>query len=204
MLRHAVLYLDEDGLRQLETKLTNAGLQARAADIRSALDTPHGMLAKEFAVRDPLGFLPLLLGRVSRTPAALKVDFSSGYMLSADHSMVLLLAKPTGPAQNIDFDEKLFKDLGARVERARQRVADEQEIELAAVPKVLLGGGHRTAVEDARLIKSDMLVNSVSSLLGRDGALLLRLPPPRHGALRLPSARGGAGDDVWVRRSHAR
>ena len=55
VLRHAVLFLDAEGLISLQERLSDGGLEARAADIRAALDTPQGMVAKEFALRDPLG-----------------------------------------------------------------------------------------------------------------------------------------------------
>ncbi len=166
VLQHAVLFLDEDGLVRLEERLRPEGLAARAADMRAALETPLSLVGKEFMVRDPLGLLPLLLGRVSRTPTALKVDFASGYYLAADHSMVLILAKPTRPAQDIAFDEVLFADLEKRIARARARVADEEEIELDKVPAVELGGGHRIGLEDASLIRSDIITNSMTSIIG--------------------------------------
>jgi predicted exporter len=164
VLRHAVLFLDEDGLRGLEQRLTDDGLARRAADIRASLETPQGMIAKELALTDPLGLLPLLLGRVSQAPAALKVDLASGYYLSADHSMVLLLARPNGPAQDIGFDEAMFADLDERAARVRARLAEAKGIGLVDVPEVLFGGGHRIAVEDASLIRSDVITNSMTSL----------------------------------------
>ncbi|MFI5165123.1 MAG: MMPL family transporter [Thermoanaerobaculales bacterium] len=166
VLRHATLFLDRDGLAALGARLTDAGLEARAADIRADLDTPHGMVAKELAVRDPLGFLPWLLARLNRTPASLKVDFSSGYYLAADHSLVLILAKPKGPAQDIDFDAVLLADLRARIAKVRSNFAEDQEVGLSEVPEVTIGGGHRIAFEDATLIKSDIVSNSVSSVVG--------------------------------------
>ena len=166
VLRHAVLFLDEEGLSALQERLTPEGLAARAADIRATLDTPQGIVAKEFAVRDPLGFLPLLLSRLSRTPAALKVDYSSGYYLSDDHSLVLILAKPKGPAQNIDFDEALMNDLRARITKVREQFAEDKEIPLWEVPEVEIGGGHRIALEDATLIKKDIASNSITSVVG--------------------------------------
>jgi hypothetical protein len=166
VLHSAVLFLDDNGLGRLGDQLSSAGLVARAKEVRAALDTPHGMVAKELAVRDPLGFLPLLLSRVNRTPASLKVDYSSGYYLSADHSFVLLLAKPTGPAQDIDFDRALLGDLRTRIEAARKGLAAELEAKPGDVPEVLIGGGHRIAFEDASLITHDIVSNSVSSLIG--------------------------------------
>jgi predicted RND superfamily exporter protein len=166
VLRHALLFLDADGLAELGNKLQPAAMDARAADIRASLDTPHGMLAKDFAVRDPAGLLPLLLGRLSRAPSNLKIDYTSGYYLSEDHTMALILARPIHPAQDISFDQALFADLRPRVERARRRVAEELGIRLEHVPEVLLGGGHRIALEDASLIKRDIIVNSVTSIVG--------------------------------------
>ena len=165
-LRHAVLFLDEGGLAKLEQQLSAEGLTARAADIRAAVEAPHGMLAKELALRDPLGFLPLLLGQLAGTPSTLKVDYSSGYYLSADHSLVVILAKPTRAAQEISFDEELFRDLKARVAAARRRVAEDEGVEPSQVPEVWLGGGHRIALEDATLIRKDIIFNSVTSLIG--------------------------------------
>ena len=165
-LRHAVLFLYEPGLAELERQLTTAGLAARAADIRAAIESPHGILGKELALRDPLGFLPMLLGQVTKAPASLKVDYSSGYYLSADHSLVVVLAKPRGAAQDVAFDEVLFKDLEPRVAVARARVAAEHEVAVEEVPEVWFGGGHRIAIEDARLIRSDIILNSVTSVLG--------------------------------------
>ncbi|MFH1175872.1 MAG: MMPL family transporter [Acidobacteriota bacterium] len=166
VLRHACLFLDGDGLDALGSRLSPVGLAARAADIRAGLEAPHGMLAKEFAIRDPLGLLPFLLGRLTRAPAALKVDFSSGYYLAADHSLVLVLAKPRGPAQDIDFDRLLIADVSSRIEAARAELAAELEVPLAEVPEVVLGGGHRIGLEDATLIRRDIMANSVSSLAG--------------------------------------
>ncbi len=161
-----MLFLDAEGLKSLQKRLTPAGLAARATDIRSALDTPQGMIAKELAVRDPLGFLPLLLSRINKTPSSLKVDFASGYFLAADHSMVLILAKPNGPAQNIDFDHALLSDLHARIDKVRREFAAQEDLKLDEVPRVEIGGGHRIALEDATLIKKDIAWNSVTSIAG--------------------------------------
>lgn len=166
VLRHAVLFLDQEALEKLAVTLSGPGLAQRAGDIRAGLETPHGMVAKELALRDPLGLLPLLLDRVSRAPASMQADFGSGYMLSADQSLVLLLARPAGPAQDIDFDRRLFADLDGRVERARARVAEMEGRPVGRVPEVLLGGGHRIALEDATLIRRDVITNSLTSLLG--------------------------------------
>jgi uncharacterized protein len=166
MLRHAVLFLDEKGLAALQERLTREGLRARAADIRAALESPQGLIAKEFLLRDPLGFLPLLLARLNRAPAVLKVDFSSGYYLSADHTLALLLIKPVRPAQDIRFDRVLMPDLERRIATARARVAVERDLDESEVPRVQIGGGYRIALDDGNLITRDVITNALTSLAG--------------------------------------
>ncbi len=172
VLAHGLLFLDEEGRKELAQRLTPEGLGRRAREVREALDTPQAVMTKELATRDLLGVLPLILRRLSTSPQSLSVDTSSGYYLSADHSLLVILAYPTAPAQDIGFDEKLFADLEARVSKAKGRVAEEWELDPSQLPAVELGGGHRIALEDASLIRGDTIVNSLTSLVGVSVLLL--------------------------------
>ncbi len=166
VLAHAPLFLDEAGRAELLTRLSPAGLEERARQLRQALDMPQTMVTKELATRDLLGVLPLLLKRLATSGGKLSVDASSGYYLSADHSLLVVLAYPHRPAQDIAFDQKLFADLRKRVAEAKSRLAGEWGLPEAALPEVDFGGGHRIALEDASLIRQDTAVNSLTSLLG--------------------------------------
>ncbi len=173
VLAHALFFLDEEGKRELAARLTPQGLAARAKEIRQALDTPQAVVTKELLTRDLLGVLPLLLRHLGSSPESLSVDTSSGYYLASDHSLLVILAHPTAPSQDIAFNEKLFADLKTRVTAARARVAQEWELDEAQVPVVEFGGGHRIALEDAWLIRNDAIFNSLTSFLGVSLVLFL-------------------------------
>lgn len=166
VLAHALLFLDEDGKAELSARLSPQGLAQRAKEIRQALDTPQAMVTKELLTRDLLGVLPLLLRHLGSSPQSLSVDTASGYYLASDHSLLVILAYPTAPAQDIAFDEKLFADLEKRVAAVRSQLAQEWEVEEGQVPVVEFGGGHRIALEDASLIRNDAIFNSLTSFLG--------------------------------------
>lgn len=173
VLAHALFFLDEEGKAELASRLTPQGLAARAKEIRQALDTPQAVVTKELLTRDLLGVLPILLRHLGSSPESLSVDTASGYYLASDHSLLVILAHPTAPAQDIAFDEKLFADLERRVAAARARVAEEWEVTAEVVPEVELGGGHRIALEDASLIRNDAIFNSLTSFLGVSLVLFL-------------------------------
>lgn len=173
VLAHGLLFLDEEGRQELAQRLSAQGLARRAREVREALDTPQAVMTKELVTRDLLGVLPLILRRLSTSPQSPRVDTSSGYYLSADHSLLVILAYPKAPAQDIGFDEKLFADLEARVSEAKKRVASEWELDASELPSVEFGGGHRIALDDASLIRGDTIVNSLTSLLGVSVLLLL-------------------------------
>jgi predicted RND superfamily exporter protein len=191
VLAHAPLFLDEKGREELAQRLTPQGLRKRAAEIRQALELPQAMVAKELVTRDLLGLLPLLLQGLPHGAAALSVDASSGYYLAADHSLLVLLAYPQRPAQDIAFDEELFADLAQRVAKAKGQVAEDWGLAEEDLPTVEVGGGHRIALEDAKLIRKDTIFNSFTSLLGV--GLLLFLAFGRWRAFAVTGAPLAAG-----------
>jgi len=173
ILAHAPLFADEAGREELARRLSPEGMAQQVAALRQALETPQAMVTKEILTRDPLGLLPLLAARLAHAPASLKVDATSGYYLSSDHKLLVILASPKGSAQDIGFDQKLFADLEQRVARAKAKVAEEWEVGETSLPEVEFGGGHRIALEDATLIRKDTAVNSLTSILGVGILLLL-------------------------------
>jgi predicted RND superfamily exporter protein len=158
----ALLFLDEAGRKKLEARLSDAGIRSHVSEMRRQISTPQGLAAKELLRIDPLGLADVFLSRLQSSRGSLKVDWTSGYYLSGDHSLLLILAEPTRPPQDIEFAEQL----AAKVDRI---VAEETgkwgEIAgpglpaLEAAPKVAVGGPHLTALGDAGLIRRDMLWN---------------------------------------------
>jgi predicted RND superfamily exporter protein len=174
----AVLFLDDAGRQELERRLSDEGIRRRVAALRRQLSTPQAVALKRLALVDPLGLAEILLGRLAAGGGALNVDLASGYYLSRDHRLLLLIAKPVRPPQDIEFTAGLVTAVEAEVEAA---AAEWAEIagppeppgeELPPPPEVELGGGYLIALGDASLIKRDIVLNVVTSV---GGVLLLFL-----------------------------
>ena len=163
---HAFLFLDEEGRQRFEEKLSDAELEGRAAEIRRTLATPQSLVAKSLIRIDPLGLAEVFLDRLSGTRGALRVDLASGFFLSADHRLLLMMAKPVQPAQHFAFTEELVAAVEARI---AELLGDWEAIagpDPPPPPRVELGGNYVTALEDARYIRRDVVVNNVSSTIG--------------------------------------
>ncbi|HYX25503.1 MAG TPA: MMPL family transporter [Thermoanaerobaculia bacterium] len=162
----SVLFLNADGRRQLAARLADDGIRQRVSELRRQLSTPQGLAVKQLAKLDPLGLAQVFLGRVESSRGTLQVDWTSGYYLSRDHRMLLILAEPVQPPQNVKFNERLVAAVHRVVDGT---LADWSRIagaDAPAKPRVDLGGPHLTALSDSSLIRYDMMVNIVTSALG--------------------------------------
>lgn len=183
----SVLFLDAEGRRKLAERLSDAGIRQRVSELRRQLSTPAGIAAKQLAKLDPLGLAEVFLGRIDSSRGSLQVDWTSGYYLSRDHRMLLLLAEPRQPPQSLKFNERL----AAGVDRViAESLAEWDEIAGEGAPRkpeVVVGGPHLTALGDSSLIQYDMVVNIATSAIGvfvlflvafrRPGSLLYAFVP---------------------------
>lgn len=166
----SVLFLDEAGRRDLAARLSDQGIRERVEELRRRLSTPQGMAVKELARLDPLGLSEIFLGRIQSSRGTLKVDWSSGYYLSRDHQILLILAEPDRPPQDMKYNERLGKDVQAVVDESLARWDEIAGPDAPAKPTVGLGGPYMTALGDASLIRNDMILNIITSA---GGVLLL-------------------------------
>jgi predicted RND superfamily exporter protein len=161
------LFLDEAGRAAVEERLSEEGIRTRAAEVRRLLATPQSVLLKSLFRVDPLGLSDIFIGGLASTRGALRVDLTSGFFLSADHRLLLLMAKPVRPAQEIDFTTGLIASVDARVEALREEwpemVGGDDP---PPSPVVSLGGNYITAIEDAGTIRRDVIVNALTSMIG--------------------------------------
>lgn len=153
----ALLFLDEAGRRKLEERLSDEGIRNHVSEVRRQIATPQGLAAKEILRIDPLGLADVFLGRLQSSRGSLRVDWTSGYYLSGDHSLLLILAEPVRPPQDIAFAEQLADKIDRIVAEETGRWK-----EIAGgmkAPQVVVGGPHLTALGDAALIRRDMVLN---------------------------------------------
>ncbi len=194
----AVLFLDEGGRRALGAKFSDDAIRERTRELRRRFGTPQGAAMKELFKLDPLGLSDVFLSRMESSRGALNVDWASGYYLSKDHRMLLLLAEPKRPPQDVKFSQAMVAGVRERIEAANaswpgivggaSQGADRLEgMSAPPLPETSLGGPYLTTVGDAKLIWRDMMINIGTSILGvlllfliafrRPGALLYAFVP---------------------------
>ncbi len=178
----AMLFLDEEGRQAVEAKLADPALTRRAPEIRRLLATPQSLARKRLTQLDPLGLSEVFLQRLGSARVGLSLDWSSGYLLSRDHRMFLLLAKPERPPQDIEFGRQLVAAAEAEIEAARAAWPELGGEIGAEFPEILLGGRYVVALSDERVIRRDAIVNIASSL---GGVLLIFLLAFRRAGLLL-------------------
>ncbi|HEY0782626.1 MAG TPA: hypothetical protein VGE98_09240, partial [Thermoanaerobaculia bacterium] len=161
----SLLFLDNSSRARLAAKLTDDGIRRRVSELRRTLATPQAVALKELLKLDPLGLAEVFLGRIDSSRGALNVDWTSGYYLSRDHRLLLVLAEPVRPPQDIPFDERLTAAVDGAVKAGLAHWTDLAGADGPAPPNVGLGGPYLTALGDASLIRRDMFINIATSAL---------------------------------------
>jgi len=103
------------------------------------------------SVADPLGLRELILPRLKAGSQALDMDPSSPYFLSRDGRVLIMIAEPVKPVQEMAFARKLV----AGINQARQ----------GAHVQIFCAGAHISAVIDEAAMKSNILACILSSLV---------------------------------------
>lgn len=162
----AMLFLEPEGRAAVEARLTDEALRVRAQEIRRLLATPQALALKRLVRLDPLGLSEVFLDRLGTARVGLSLDWTSGYLLSKDHRMFLLLGKPVKPPQDIDFNKRLKREVEAEIDAERSDWADWAGPGAPPFPDIALGGRYVIALGDEALIRRDAITNFASSLLG--------------------------------------
>jgi predicted RND superfamily exporter protein len=165
-LPRAILFLGADERRQLLERLSDPALEARARELRRLVETPQAMALEELLKLDPLGLAEIFLERLTASRSGLSLDWASGYLLSYDHRMLLILARPAHSPEDVDRNRILLDAVKGEVAAALgdwPGLAQGQEL---TPPEVALGGRYVIALGDDRLIRRDVLTNVVTSMVG--------------------------------------
>jgi predicted RND superfamily exporter protein len=162
---NALLYLHPDRLADLEAKLESDAILNQIRQNRLSLSSPTATFTQELMVNDPLNLMPLLF-RPSGSLGNLRVDLTDGYYLSRDGQSLILLIKPTGPWQDLDFDVRLMEAVREVEHAARERLEREAR-EVGDDPadiEVRYTGRYAIAVDEAGLVRQDIRFNLLFSL----------------------------------------
>lgn len=178
VLPYSMLILSPEQVDAVAARLSDEEIRTSVERNRMLLQTPQGMIAKKIISVDPFNLLPVYLEKLRRASGGLNIDVSSGYYVSADHSAALIIAKPRTAAQQLPFSRAVMQETRAIAAKA---MSEFQAANPDVVPPVIgYTGGYAIASEDERIIRRDMTLNSITSIIG---ILLLYLY-----AYRRPSA----------------
>ena len=122
---------------------------------------------KAYVQRDPLSLLPLLRDRLGRGRALVDFDPTQKGYVSRDGRARLVMAKPVKPPFDTRFCKQLFARLSGVEAAARAAASEESGDEPAPTPvTVEVAGGYRIALEAERVIRREMVFNTIGSLVG--------------------------------------
>ncbi len=164
LLDRATLFLEPAELDEVIAALDDKGLEETAQSLRAQLMAPQSLVTKDLLRLDPMGLLPRILARVKLGGVGVSVDPETGCLIDGNRRFLLIMAKPVRPAQDLEFDRELVEGLDLRVSELSARWTEETGE--GPAPRVEFTGGYVVALDDARLITSDVVVGLVSSLAG--------------------------------------
>jgi predicted RND superfamily exporter protein len=182
ILPRALLFLTPQQLDVVAQKLSDEGIRESVARNRTILQTPQSFALKQLVQYDPFNLAPIFLEKLNAGGAGLQVDAASGYYVSADHTMLLMLAKPKSAAQNVPFAKELLAE-GSIIEA--RALKDFRKTNPTAPVEIEHTGGYEIAVGDADLIRGDVVINILGSFFG---VLALFIYAFRRGAALLYGA----------------
>jgi len=165
ILPKALLFLTPEELNEVAAKLSDAGIRESIARNRSLLQTPQAFALKQLVQYDPFNLAPIFIRKFQTSGGGFNIDTSSGYYVSSDHSMLLMLMKPNRPAQDVPFAKRLLAD-GALIEANALKDFQKDAPRDLPLPKIEHSGGYEIAVGDADLIRQDIIVNVFGSFFG--------------------------------------
>jgi uncharacterized protein len=165
ILPKALLFLTPAELDEVSAKLTDDGIRASVARNAAMLQTPQAMAMKPLVQYDPFNLVPIFLRKFQSAGGGFSIDTSTGYYMSSDHSMLLILTKPRRPAQDVPFGKKLLNE-GTLLEAEALRDFQKTAPPGTPLPKISHTGGYEIAAGDADLIRQDVIVNILGTVFG--------------------------------------
>ncbi|MBT0663337.1 MMPL family transporter [Geobacter pelophilus] len=145
------LFLPPEQLPAYLQRLTPDSQRKELAATVTALASQAGMGMTELLIGDPLNLRELVLPRLKKGGQALDLDPASPYFLSRDKQVLIMIAEPARPVQDMAF----ARQLAAAIDTARQ----------GAKVKISCAGAHVSAAIDEATMKGEILGCILSSLV---------------------------------------
>jgi len=147
---HPQLFLDRSQTESFVRRLTPGAIEQSLLRTRTELASQMGMGMRDLAAADPLSLRDLVLPRLKAASQALNLDPDSPYFLSRDGRVMIMIAEPAKPVNDMEF--------------ARKLVAGINEARRDARVTISCTGAHLSAVIDESVMKRNIIVCIISSL----------------------------------------
>jgi hypothetical protein len=148
---HPQLFIASKDLPRFVARFAPGQAAAALQRLRVSLAGQIGGLDGGLAAVDPLSLRDLILPRLKAGGQALDLDPASPYYISRNGAVLIMIAEPARPVQDMAFARKL---VGAINESRR-----------GSPVSISCAGAHISAVLDEAAMKSNVLVSIVTSLL---------------------------------------
>lgn len=148
---HPQLFLAPADLDGYAGRFSREAINRSLNRATSELASQAGMGTRDIIAADPLYLRELILPRLQKGGQALDLDPASPYFLSRDGRVLIMIAEPARPVQDMAF--------------ARKLVAGIFEARKGAKARISCAGAHLSAVIDEREIKGNVIACVLSSLL---------------------------------------
>jgi len=159
--------LNSNDLRALEPRLTTTNLEARLAWLKKSMMQPSGLMFKEVAQSDPAGISDIVSARLRDLQAgAGDARIVGGYITSADGCHVLINATP-------EFRSSETGKSAALVAAVLQAARSVETNFPAGAVKISFTGAHRSALDNATMIRQDTTRTSIIATLAIAGLIIL-------------------------------
>jgi predicted RND superfamily exporter protein len=145
------LFLPPEQLPAYLQRLTPDSQRKELAGTVTALASQAGMGMADLLIADPFNLRDLVLPRLKKGGQSLDLDPASPYFLSRDKQVLIIIAEPARPVQDMAF----ARQLAAAIDTARQ----------GAKVKISCAGAHVSAAIDEATMKREILLCIGSSLL---------------------------------------
>lgn len=164
VLPYSMLVLSPSQMDDVAAKLSDEGIRSSVERNRTMLQTPQSSMVKQLLRVDPFNLLPLYIEKLKSAGGGLNVDLSSGYYVSRDQSTAVIIGKPKLAAQDLPYSRAVMDETRAITAAAMKEFHAASPA--AQLPEIGYTGGYAIAASDEKIIRRDMAINGITSMLG--------------------------------------
>lgn len=153
-------FLDENDYAKIESQLSKDSIDQKIQSNYNTLISPTGIVARDFILKDPLGFSFIGLNKLKSLGVSKEFILNNGFISTADSATLLLFVTPTYPGTDTKMNEGFVDRLYRYQKAINNHFANEAQISYFGSPFI--------ALANARQIKSDIqstVVFSIAALM---------------------------------------